>query len=62
MTGELIVPKDAPRDLIRAAGGIVVRSNEHGHAAECHGIGPVDPSRGGHTKSPARLSAHGPIA
>jgi len=31
MTGELIVPKDAPRDLIRAAGGIVVRSNEHGH-------------------------------
>ena len=30
MTGELIVPKDAPLDLIRAAGGIVVRSNDHG--------------------------------
>ncbi len=25
MTGELIVPRDAPADLIRAAGGVVVR-------------------------------------
>jgi 8-oxo-dGTP diphosphatase len=31
MTGELIVPKDAPRDLIRAAGGIVVRRDDLGH-------------------------------
>ena len=27
MTGELIVPRDAPQDLIRAAGGIVMREH-----------------------------------
>lgn len=30
MTGELIVPHDAPNDLIRAAGGVVVRSVANG--------------------------------
>ena len=30
MTGELIVPHDAPSDLIRAAGGIVIRSVSSG--------------------------------
>ena len=31
MTGELIVPRDAPSDLIRAAGGIIRRVNAAGH-------------------------------
>lgn len=31
MTGELIVPHDAPVDLIRAAGGIVIRRVANGH-------------------------------
>ncbi len=31
MTGELIVPHDAPVDLIRAAGGIVIRPLTNGH-------------------------------
>jgi len=30
LTGELIIPKDAPNDLIRAAGGIVFRSTSTG--------------------------------
>jgi len=31
LTGELIIPKDAPDDLIRAAGGIVIRPVANGH-------------------------------
>jgi len=31
MTGELIVPHDAPSDLIRAAGGIIIRFTATGH-------------------------------
>lgn len=31
MTGELIVPADAPSDLIRAAGGIVIRRTAASH-------------------------------
>jgi len=31
MTGELIIPHDAPVDLIRAAGGIVIRPVTNGH-------------------------------
>lgn len=31
MTGELIVPRDAPSDLIRAAGGVVMRATTTGH-------------------------------
>ena len=30
MTGELIIPRDAPSDLIRAAGGIIMRVNAAG--------------------------------
>ena len=32
MTGELIVPRDAPDDLIRAAGGVIIRFAGGGHA------------------------------
>lgn len=31
MTGELIIPPDAPEDLIRASGGVVVRHTSVGH-------------------------------
>jgi 8-oxo-dGTP diphosphatase len=31
MTGELIIPHDAPSDLTRAAGGVVIRRTESGH-------------------------------
>lgn len=31
MSGELIIPTDAPNDLIRAAGGVVYRNNAQGH-------------------------------
>lgn len=31
MTGELIIPHDAPSDLIRAAGGIIIRFTATGH-------------------------------